>query len=1104
MKCGIRFREMYFGADNSNMNDRILNKAQRNEVRTAMKDGFRRSSGTLRFAHLAVMAFVLMLGVAGLAHSADNDLLHNSNRFACSDGAYQNQTDCTTNGGTWDPDRRYAGGWGTAGGQYGEFTCNTCHAKGSGNIKRITQTVTTPSGTIPGSAQTVTLSSTVDGSANFDETAGNHAASNKICEVCHTYNAADPALASPTGGVRYHGYNMTGATAGNQVHQLDSDCIKCHQHKTGFRASCTSCHGNPPINNAELVYYLDPGNDTGSRDWGKHDKHVNILGYDCNTCHTGWETSGQMPRGGDINIGFNALGDTIATYDGRTIISGAVYTNQVGTTVNQTGTLTCSAIYCHGSASPSWTAAATAPCGSCHGDATGAPLEVAGDGDLSGLTSGTKVGKHAAHLQESTTLTGTACNLCHNGATHVNGGGAEVIFHASAGTVTYVGGSCLTNDCHGDAVWDSSAAGGCNFCHDYPPNAGGKHASGVSAVNHDKLSPTGVFDNHDECSYCHGVKGNPGLTAAVILDPASLKGVPGQAYVWATDHRDGKVTMNGDTDANTSNDAGYNTANAGCSTAACHANDASHELTTGGAGNVTKKDFGPGACATCHGDATKAATVPQVGAASSHVKVTKVASYGDCTDCHSGHYTAAGGVQIPSNATVGINYIAAGHGGIKLGGPGTNALISGKTTEAEICWACHTADGINEFGLNTDTNGAAANYNYGTLSNNAASAGGWYNNISVGSESGATWTSAVGDFSYKTSAIKSTHSANAAGTALVSGTAYSVGGMNETLDAVANIRCSYCHDVHDLNRLAGDASTGKPWLRGTWKGNPYNEDGAPQLSHAGSWTTQGVYNQVPRASASTTNNGGVGGYWIDQNSGNPNNGATLATTAGLCVICHSSNVDTMDYTPSEAIWVGTNGHSAAVIGGTGSAAANIFTYAARGGTGTPSTNTAGNTIDVQMGRAAETNRGYSYRGNGDGGYGYWPQLVGSRPYAFHNYAWGANADDGTAPTISAGTTALPFNTTSATPVANYHTFNCGKCHNPHASRLPKLMITNCLDTNHNTWQDNASASVEATTGNRASGFNTAQNCHRRAPAEAAGEGGSGTAYGAGWNKVTPW
>ena len=42
---------------------------------------------------------------------------------------------------------------------------------------------------------------------------------------------------------------------------------------------------------------------------------------------------------------------------------------------------------------------------------------------------------------------------------------------------------------------------------------------------------------------------------------------------------------------------------------------------------------------------------------------------------------------------------------------------------------------------------------------------------------------------------------------------------------------------------------------------------------------------------------------------------------------------------------------------------------------------------------------------------------------------------------------------NSTTEDKFHEFSCSKCHNPHASRLPRLLITNCLDVRNNTWDD---------------------------------------------------
>jgi len=71
------------------------------------------------------------------------------------------------------------------------------------------------------------------------------------------------------------------------------------------------------------------------------------------------------------------------------------------------------------------------------------------------------------------------------------------------------------------------------------------------------------------------------------------------------------------------------------------------------------------------------------------------------------------------------------------------------------------------------------------------------------------------------------------------------------------------------------------------------------------------------------------------------------------------------------------------------------------------------------------------------------------------------------------------------------------------------MITNCLDTKHNTWQSSAAGQGNQTQSNwvasgdrgeKAATWNTAQNCHRLDPNGTDNAGG----YLGGWNKVTPW
>ncbi len=194
------------------------------------------------------------------------------------------------------------------------------------------------------------------------------------------------------------------------------------------------------------------------------------------------------------------------------------------------------------------------------------------------------------------------------------------------------------------------------------------------------------------------------------------------------------------------------------------------------------------------------------------------------------------------------------------------------------------------------------------------------------------------------------------------------------------------------------------------------------------------------------------------------------------------------------LWVGTNGHANAALGGTAYNAANIFANGVGGRPlpvrGADSTLDSTDVFDMALqhiaDRAAAGNDdyGYGYRGQ-EGDTAYIP-AVASKDRSYTEYQWGAS--------VNAGTTDI-----------GYHAFTCSKCHNPHASRLPKLMITNCLDTRHNTWatEDGTNPAQGSLQGYWAStddngqwtaNHNTAQNCHRYDSVDGVG----------GWNKVTPW
>jgi cytochrome c553 len=447
----------------------------------------------------------------------------------------------------------------------------------------------------------------------------------------------------------------------------------------------------------------------------------------------------------------------------------------------------------------------------------------------------------------------------------------------------------------------------------------------------------------------------------------------------------------------------------------------------------------------------------------------------------------------------------------------SNITGSSVTTQAEVCWGCHEAQNpdISEW------DGSTATFNYGQVTTDDLN---WTT---------TTWTSA--NFSYKNGKLsdKPTGRADSLGSIASSvnrGSMHGVLNGASGVDAAGSIGCASCHDVHGTgNNKYSYLATAAPYLRGKWKSNPYKEDGAPQTGT--SYTAQGNFGPVPRAGTSQTQE--MGGYWIDQNSGYPTSGENIDDWAGLCELCHGSTPDgTWSSGEIDAInqvgnaqddWVGNNGHSNAVLGGSGSNAFNVFSNTDRNPQGW-------NCDDLSDGYDNDASRplmgyfnlgpeGYadnnsgrrwgfrSTDGGNNGGWNYNP-TIGSR-FAAATNAWGLS--------IIGAPVGDPACDTNPNPTQiQFHQFPCSKCHNPHASRLPRLMITNCLDTRNNSWDDSATflnnrfvaADTNPNTGEtlssaddsfdqQVSNLTSAQNCHRRGDKD---RGGTGS----GWNLVTPW
>jgi hypothetical protein len=540
------------------------------------------------------------------------------------------------------------------------------------------------------------------------------------------------------------------------------------------------------------------------------------------------------------------------------------------------------------------------------------------------------------------------------------------------------------------------------------------------------------------------------------------------SFTWgAGNHGDDEIDMNTTLGYSRSGGDAY-----GC-TSNCHTTAGSH--LTEGSGWTLGSIAGPSlSCTGCHGGASPAAGVSST---SPHVISTVGGSFVGCGECHPGEgvgsqHSASGVLGIPNNANVGINYQDgvngySGYAGIVLGGTQTTGA-----TEAEICWNCHDqnnngnlndANEPNEWGTNT-----GGTYDYGSLNNKN-----WFS---------ANWTSGAG-FGYKNGSLTTGMGANGAST-------HGTKGGAQGVDSAATIGCSYCHDVHDTNTANGDTFSGAPYLRGSWEPSHYPEDGAPQGSNtytAGLNGYSGTDSEAPPRTVATENQ--LGGWQIDQNNGNPNSGITnYSQHAGLCTLCHGDGdgipAEADDVAAVEGLW---SGHTNSVAGGSHNGTNNIFSNSIRNGTGNWKTgmwmgamNSTGYNGSWMHGMRNEDATGADA--------GVLPR-VGRRPMAYNDFAW-------TGVTVDANTVN-----------ASFHNYTCSKCHNPHASRLPRLMITNCLDVRHNTWDDQFTGDgnwgnwtgYTRSDNNQFAYSSTAQNCHRYADMPA-----GGAVEEPGWNSVTPW
>jgi hypothetical protein len=588
------------------------------------------------------------------------------------------------------------------------------------------------------------------------------------------------------------------------------------------------------------------------------------------------------------------------------------------------------------------------------------------------------------------------------------------------------------------------------------------------------------YNDRIVCAQCHDT-GNPATAATKAVPAQGGKIVEGMHPV---DPYNSATTAALHIAAGIADNMANSTSNCLTANSACHVSPHNPDV----------------ACSTCHapggtgptvvwpsGNATGKATAygSHLGALRSDNLSVSTDWNAQCNKCHDGH---AGAVPVPMPPTswtdpsgrlsgtnmavqLGLDNYAAG---IRLGGTSTSG-----TTEADLCWNCHDvqAPPVSEWGFNTKTTPTgypvvlnATPGNFPTMHDGTSDRNNFGHTYTDNGYTTMTsdWTAGFLMDEYDNvlkRRIVSVHTASfdpagqsSSVAANIKPSDNSVERTSPTLENKAYLRCSYCHDVHDLNKAQSDTASGKPFLRGTWVGNPYPPELPPRSS----------YSYVTGRPRDRSTNRDRGGYFIDQNSGWPTDNPamdTLVETAGLCTLCHKTDVDTMKFYTGSSMWGAgmVNGHSNSTLGGTRSNARDIFS-------GVRPTWSMGNQTSVGGNLCLDYPNAYRCSNGCD-----CCQITNAGWYG------GVNPPNLNTCTGYDGDYANWYGTSTIGgakgPNSMAHKFTCSKCHSPHAAGLPALLTHNCVD---------------AVLGNQVGSMNgDAFNCHRK------------SSVADGWHKLAP-
>jgi hypothetical protein len=455
-----------------------------------------------------------------------------------------------------------------------------------------------------------------------------------------------------------------------------------------------------------------------------------------------------------------------------------------------------------------------------------------------------------------------------------------------------------------------------------------------------------------------------------------------------------------------------------------------------------------------------------------------------CIECHPSHGSSLKSGNTGTGAFAGgYNTDTGASGGKMLAAENLNNETGNRydgvgnptyTSEEQLCWGCHP-DGMDYRGDDSDT-----------ASSDLAEWQGTWNN--------STHT-------VKTGGFRSSHFYPNRANMANSWTSTPSGDRT-------NISCSTCHDPHGVDTSGNFPSYMVPILRGSWLTSPYLEDSPPEGYQADTyWEWRNQANDTPsgevkgaRMSPDLADNRapdkghgyaansdtGMPGYFIDDNTfGVYGGNTTTASGQDAGVWWHYGSA------PANATDTVVNGNKGSKQNVYVKHMDSVATYP--GGTQTQTVTAYDGVTNMTVGASLSANRVAGLceachlfddtTSAGDlGNYTGHKTVVGidsrsvwnvswtkmfTRPYMHMKHRYDFATEIG-------GDTKKGFNylqdcsrgdpkdkagyhdgecgyhwgvdpEPARSVQDNYHKFSCSKCHTPHASRLPRLMQTNCLD-----------------------------------------------------------